>query len=236
MKKILYVILVCLILIFMLVGFTTKDNQVEQTEQEIIYVKAEKIEQSEQNNEPKVEEVEEVEEIIKTTEEIKLEEFNTNLAEIEYLKKESKEEWFIAYKNLTFEYVEWIGMPITVFDAFTEDEVRLICRAVETETYDQDFDSKVNVACVIFNRIESGKFGDTVTEVITNPNQFAYGRKKITESTILAVMYAYEIEDTTDGCIAFRSGEPPEKWYINKTKTKYWTRQFIDDAGHGFYK
>ena len=221
---------------FMLVGFAFGERTQEQTEPEIIYVKAEKIEPIKQNSEPKVEEVEEVEEIVKTTEEIKLEEFNIKLAEIEYLKKENKEEWFQFYKNLTFEYVEWIGMPITVFDAFTEDEVRLICRAVETETYDQDFDSKVNVACVIFNRIESGKFGDTITEVITNPYQFAYGRKNITESTILAVMYAYEIEDTTNGCIAFRSGEKPEVWYINKTKTKYWTRQFIDDAGHGFYK
>lgn len=236
MKKILYVILVCLILIFMLVGFTTKDNQVWQIEQEIIYVKAEKIEQIKENNELKVEEVEEVEKIVKTTEEIKLEEFNIKLNEIEYLKEENKEEWFKVYKNLIFEYAEWLGMPVTVFDAFTEDEIRLICRAVETETYDQDFNSKVNVACVIFNRIESGKFGDTVTEVITNPNQFAYGRKNITESTILAVMYAYEIEDTTNGCIAFRSGEKPEIWYINKAKTKYWTRQFIDGAGHGFYK
>lgn len=214
----------------MLVGFASGERIQEQTEPEIIYVKAEKIEPIKQNNEPKVEDVEEVEEIVKTTEEIKLEEFNTKLAEIEYLKKENKEEWFQSYKNLTFEYVEWIGMPITVFDAFTEDEIRLICRAVETETYDQDFDSKVNVACVIFNRIESGKFGDTVTEVITNPYQFAYGRKKITESTILAVMYAYEIEDTTNGALFFNSFEEPPEIF---NKARY---MFTDDCGHHFYK
>ena len=230
MKKVLCVFAV---LIFLFFNVTSANDKEEQIEQKIIYVKAEKIEPVKQNSEPKVREVKE---IVKTTEEIKLEEFNTKLNEIEYLKEENKEEWFKAYKDLIFEYVEWVSMPVTVFDVFTEDEVRLICRAVETETYDQDFDSKVNVACVIFNRIESGKFGDTITKVITNPNQFAYGRKKITESTILAVMYAYEIEDTTDGCIAFRSGEKPEIWYIDKTKTKYWTRQFIDDAGHGFYK
>lgn len=228
MKKVLCVFAV---LIFLFFNVTSANDKEEQIEQKIIYVKAEKIEPVKQNSEPKIVEVKE---IVKTTEEIKLEEFNTKLNEIEYLKEESKEEWFKAYKDLTFEYVEWIGMPETVFDVFSEDEVRLICRAVETETYDQDFDSKVNIACVIFNRIESGEFGDTVTEVITNPNQFAYGRRKITEDTILAVMYAYEIEDTTNGCIAFRSGKKPEKWYT--TKTKYWTRQFIDDAGHGFYK
>lgn len=44
----------------------------------------------------------------------------------------------------------------------------------------------------------------------------------------------YYNEDTTDGCVAFRSGEKPEKWYT--TETNYWTLQFEDDSAHGFYK
>ena len=232
MKKILCVFAILFSFLFSVISLN-KEEQEKQIEQEIIYVKAEKIEPVKQINKPNVETPKKV---IKTTEEIKQEEFNSRLNEIKHIKEKNKEEWFQAYKDLTFEYAEWVDPPETVFDVFSEEEVKLICRAVETETYDQNFDSKVNVACVIFNRIESGKFGDTVTEVITNPNQFAYGRKNMTESTILAVMYAYEMEDTTDGCIAFRSGKKPEVWYLNKTKTKYWTRQFIDDTGHGFYK
>lgn len=145
-----------------------------------------------------------------------------------------KKEWFLAYKDISFKYAEWVTPSKTVFDCFTEDEVRLICKTVETECYQQDFISKVNVASVIFNRIESGDFGDSVTKIITKKNQFAYGRDIITEDTILAVMYAFEVEDTTDGCVAFRSGYKPEKWYT--TETKYWTLQFVDDTGHGLYK
>lgn len=230
MKKILCIFTV-LLLLFVNIALINDKKKEEQIEQEIVYVKAEKIEPVKQNSKPKVEEVKEV---TKTIEEIKLEEFYSELDKIKHIKNDNKEEWFIAYKDLTYEYVEWIEQPETVFDAFTEDEVRLICRVVETETYDQDFNSKVNVASVVFNRLEDGGFGDTITEVVTSKNQFAYGRKNITESTILAVMYAYEIEDTTDGCIAFRSGEKPEKWYT--TKTNYWTLQFIDDSKHGFYK
>lgn len=168
-----------------------------------------------------------IEEVKLTEQEIKEKEFHFKHDEIKQIT--DKKDYFLAYKDLVFKYVKWIDLPKTVFDAYTEEEVRLICKTVETECYQQEFDAKVNVASVIFNRIKSGEFGDTVTEVITNPNQFAYGRDVITEDTILAVQYAYEIEDTTDGCIAFRSGKKPEKWYS-------WKLIFIDEAGHGFYK
>ncbi len=143
---------------------------------------------------------------------------------------EDREEWFLAYKDIVFQYVKWFGVPQTVFDVYTEEEITLICRAVETECYDQDFMSKCNVASVIFNRVnQEGEFGNSVIEVITKKNQFAYGRECITKSTILSIMYAYEIGDTTDGCVAFRSDKCPIEWYN-------WEYMFTDDAGHHFYK
>ena len=164
----------------------------------------------------------------KTEKQIKIEEYESKLEEIKQI--EDTKEWFLAYKDLSFKYIKWIYHSETVFDAFTEEEVRLICKAVETECYQQNFDSKVNVASVIFNRIGiGGEYGDSVKEVITKPNQFAYGRDNLSEDTILAVQYAYEIMDTTDGCVAFRSGKLPEKWYS-------WKLIFVDEAGHGFYK
>ena len=111
---------------------------------------------------------------------------------------------------------------------FTEDEVRLICRVVETETYQCDFDSKVNVANVVLNRIESGEFGETVEDVITADNQFAYGRKSITEDTILAVEYAFMMEDTTQGALFFHSNRKTDKFCGNDFI-------FQDEAGHNFY-
>lgn len=161
-------------------------------------------------------------------EEIKQYEFETKLKEIEHIKDENTKEWFLAYKDLTYEYMKWVELPETVYDKYSEDEIRLIWRVVETETFDQDFDSKVNVANVVFNRLKSGEFGETITEVITKENQFAYGRQKITDDTIYAVMYAYEMPDTTYGALYFHSNKKTDKF----NKADY---IFTDDAGHHFY-
>ena len=155
-----------------------------------------------------------------------IQEMQEKMSEIESI--EDNKEWFLAYKDIVFEYAEWIDPPETIFDYFTEYEVKLICRVVETETYQCDFDSKVNVANVVLNRIESGEFGDTVEEIVTTENQFAYGRKILTEDTILAVEYAFMIEDTTNGALFFHSND--------KTDT-FCGRDFIfqDSVGHNFY-
>lgn len=169
---------------------------------------------------------EEIEIVTLSIEEIKVNEFHSKHDEIK--KIIDKKEYFLAYKDLVFKYIKWIDPPQTVFDVFTEEEVRLICRMVETECYQQDFDSKVNVACVAFNRFNSGKFGDTIKEVITRPNQFAYGRTILAEDTILAVQYAFEVGDTTQGALFFHS--------MKKTETfsgRTWI--FTDNAGHNFY-
>ena len=158
--------------------------------------------------------------------EIAIQEMQEKMTEIESI--EDNKEWFLAYKDIVFEYAEWIDPPETIFDYFTEYEVKLICRVVETETYQCDFDSKVNVANVVLNRIEDGRFGDTVEEVITTKNQFAYCREIITEDTILAVMYAYEMEDTTYGALYFHSNEKTDDF----CKADY---IFTDLCGHHFY-
>ena len=169
-----------------------------------------------------------VEEVVEEQDpyEIAIQEMQEKMSEIESI--EDNKEWFLAYKDIVFEYAEWIDPPETIFDYYTEDEIRLICRVVETETYQCDFDSKVNIANVVLNRIESGEFGETVEEVITTESQFAYDREVITEDTILAVMFAFEFEDTTNGALYFHSNKQTDtfcgKSYI-----------FSDDAVHHFY-
>lgn len=142
---------------------------------------------------------------------------------------EDKEEWFIAYKGLIDEYSEWVDPPESIYDYYTEEEILLIQRVVETETFECDFESRVNVACVVLNRVVHENFPDNITEVITSENQFAYGRTEITEETILAVEYAFMIEDTTQGALYFHSNPKTETFngaeYI-----------FSDNATHHFYK
>lgn len=142
---------------------------------------------------------------------------------------QEKREWYLAYRNIVARYAYIAGYPDSVFDYYTNDEIELMCRVIETECYDKDFDSKCNVASVLLNRIESGEFGENVTAVITKPNQFVYYRESITQDTLLALMYSFEIEDTTDGCIAFRSDKNPDEWYG-------WNYSFTDDIRHHFYK
>lgn len=139
-----------------------------------------------------------------------------------------KKEWFLLYKDIVGRYSYILDMPETIYDYYTEEEIYLMQRVIETECYDQSFECKANVAVIILNRIENGKFGDSVKEVITKPKQFAYWRKNITEDTKLALEYVFEIEDTTRGCVAFRSDKKVNRW-------GNWSYQFTDGA-HYFYK
>lgn len=142
---------------------------------------------------------------------------------------EDRLEWFIAYKNIVNKYSGTFDPPETIYDYYSEEEIRLMQKVIETECYDQDFVSKCNVASVIINRIEGDKsFGQTVEEVVTMKNQFAYGRENISESTRLALEYAFQIEDTTHGALFFHSNEKTETFCGHKYL-------FTDSAGHHFY-
>ena len=157
----------------------------------------------------------------------KIAECNAEMDEIESIG--DAEEWYIAYKEIVDKYSEWIDPPESIYDVFTDDEINIMCRVIETETYQAGFDAKVNVANVILNRIDSGRFGDTVYEVCTKPGQFAYGRKIITEDTILALEYAYQIVDTTYGSVYFHSNQVAQKSWNGADYV------MTDHVGHHFY-
>lgn len=148
---------------------------------------------------------------------------------IEPLKEIDKRAWFILYKSIQEEYDDYLDSPESIYDYFTDEQIVMMQKCIETETYQCSFEAKVNVACVILNRVEHDEYPTDPVEIITSKNQFAYSRNNITEDTILALEYAFMIEDTTNGCIAFRSDCSPDTWYG-------WTKQFTDDSGHTFYK
>ena len=145
------------------------------------------------------------------------------------LKETDKKTWFILYKSIQEQYSNYIDPSESVYDYFTDEQITMMQKCIETETYQCSFDAKVNVACVILNRVEHNEYPTDPIEIVTEKNQFVYGRNIISEDTILALEYAFMIEDTTNGCIAFRSDSSPETWHS-------WTKQFTDESDHTFYK
>ena len=115
-------------------------------------------------------------------------------------------------------------------EAFTEADIKKICRAVETETYCADFISKSHVAEVIYARLDDKNFPDTVNKVVVR-GQFAFGRSKISPDTRLAVEYAYYFPSEVHGALYFHNGGKKE------AKTSWHGQTYIttDDVGHNFY-
>lgn len=110
-------------------------------------------------------------------------------------------------------------------------------RIVETEVRgDINFNEKVNVASVIFNRIEHDDFPASITNVLTEYPQFssyisgAYKNVEVTNTTILACEYAFQIEDTTNGALYFDSTNG-NSWADNNRDYI-----FTDSVGHNFYR
>lgn len=141
---------------------------------------------------------------------------------------EDKKEWFLAYKEFIEKYPEY-DRPQSLYEKYTDEEIYIMQRVIETEVYGCDFEAKANVASVILNRIEGdNNFSDDPIVVCTSPGQFVYSRKQISEDTKLALEYAEEIEDTTNGALYFNSMEPMESWNGRE-------RIFTDHVGHSFY-
>lgn len=147
---------------------------------------------------------------------------------IEPIKESNKMAYFICYKTIVNESNYVLDPSETIYDYYSDEEIDIMLRCIETETYDCPFEAKVNVANVILNRVDHELFPSDAYSVVTAPNQFAYGRKNITEETILALEYAFEIEDTTNGCVGFRSDKNPSTW-------NGWEYVFTDGY-HYFYR
>ncbi len=157
-----------------------------------------------------------------------IDKMNQKMEEIESI--EDKKEWFIAYKSIIEEYSYIIDPPETIYDYFLEEELDLLFHVVQAEVGDEySFESKVNVANVIFNRFYHERFPDTLSDILVC-DQFSpiadgrYREVEVTEDTILACEYAFMLEDTTDGCLFFDSNNTLSYQFV------------FDDEAHNFYK
>lgn len=124
-------------------------------------------------------------------------------------------------------------------DIYSDKDLELMAYLIEAETTGQNFESKCNVANVIWNRLESDstdfKYMDTIKKVIYQKSQFSpvtdgkLWENKPTQETLDAIDYSFIIKDTTNGATYFHSGK--SNWHKNNLEYI-----FTDDVGHKFYK
>jgi hypothetical protein len=123
-------------------------------------------------------------------------------------------------------------------------DMEVLLRIVEAEAGGEDEDGKLLVANVVLNRVDSGEFPDTVTEVVfqkeNGVTQFSpvadgsYEKAQISEETIEAVGRALMGEDISEGALYFTARK-----YADSQKM-----QWFDDnltflfchGGHEFFK
>lgn len=133
--------------------------------------------------------------------------------------------------------------PTLVYEV-TAKEREMLERIVEAEATGEDIVGKILVANVIFNRVNSKHFPDTIEEVIFQENggeyQFSpiedkrYWKVKISKDTKEAVQRVLEGEDHSKGALYFmsrsRTRSSSAKWFDNNLK---W---LFKHGGHEFYK
>lgn len=157
-----------------------------------------------------------------------IEEMNKKMAEIESI--EDKKEWFIAYKSIIEEYSYIIDPPETIYDYFSKEELDLLFHVVQAEVGDEySFESKINVAAVIFNRLAHERFPNSLSEIFSKDQSSTisnerYKKVNVSEDTILACEYAFQIEDTTNGCLFFDSNNSLDYKFV------------FNDNAHNFYR
>ena len=109
----------------------------------------------------------------------------------------------------------------------SEADYEALLKIVQAEAGNEDEEGKMLVAGVVMNRVESGRFPDTVTEVVMQQEkgvyQFSpvangtYQKAKVTQETVQAVERVLKGEDLTRGALYFaaRKAADPEKmkWF-----------------------
>lgn len=173
------------------------------------------------------------------TEEVTVEPVNISIEQevenrINELDKSDLEQWFIQYQQIQLEYSDRLDPDETIHDVISDKEFNLFAKIVESEAEGKSFSQKIHVAQSIINRWNSPEFPDTITGVITERKQYTpylkgtYKKKTPTESTIRAIEYSYQFEDTTQGATYFCSNK--SKWHINNLEFIWY------DGAHYFYR
>ena len=93
--------------------------------------------------------------------------------------------------------------------SYTDEEFNMLCYVLQGEVGNCSEQSKIAVANVIINRVKTGRFGSSISDVLTAPNQFTAingyysGRNKPTQNTIDCAKRALNGEDNSNGAVYY---------------------------------
>ena len=218
-KRILAIILLALMLVSLITPILAKESSKhdpEIKEVPLVFVTAK----------PEKQEIEIIE--TKSLDEIVMDSFYDEMESLSDIT--DKREWFIKYKAITAKYADIIDPPDSIYDCFKEEELDLLFKVVQAEIGDSDdFIQKVNVASVIFNRLEHERFPDTLEEILVH-DQFSsisdgrYEEVTVTEDTILSCEYSFMIREIENDVLFFDSN--------NSLNYKF----TFNDGMHNFYQ
>lgn len=141
-------------------------------------------------------------------------------------------DWYEQYLDLIEENLDCYDPPESIKDYYSQSDIELLWRLVETEAGGTSFKSKVLIAEVVMNRMDSKEFPDDIYTVMTTKKQFSIKKKlnKVTDETKRACECAFQIPDLSQGALYFHSIKECENFFGKEFL-------FIDeDSGHKFYK
>ena len=93
--------------------------------------------------------------------------------------------------------------------SYTDEEFDMLCYVLQGEVGNCSEQSKIAVANVIINRVKTGRFGSSISDVLTAPDQFTAingyysGRNKPTQNTIDCAKRALNGEDNSNGAVYY---------------------------------
>ncbi|WP_312811938.1 cell wall hydrolase [Sedimentibacter sp.] len=108
---------------------------------------------------------------------------------------------------------------------YSADELDLLARLIMAETESQPYQAKVAVGAVVLNRVESGVFASTITEVINqkfgeyyqfSPVQNGWIKRSANEECIKAAKEALNGVDPTNGALFFYDDSTTNTWILSK--------------------
>lgn len=116
---------------------------------------------------------------------------------------------------------------------YTKSEVDLLARLIEAEASGESYQAKVAVGAVVINRVQSGEWAPTITDVIYQkydnyyqftPVQNGMINKPASDDSIKAVWADLYGSDPSNGAIFYYDGSTTNQWIRSKTVTAH-----IDD-------
>lgn len=96
---------------------------------------------------------------------------------------------------------------------YTEAETDLLARLIEAEAGGEEYEGKLAVGTVVMNRVEDGRWGDTVTRVIRAKGQFARPKRKASGDSVKAAKAVLDGERNLPSFVLFFQQAKVKRFY-----------------------